>query len=232
MVSCKFTLKPIHWCRLRFQMISMVLCFFPYPNRLGLLGFWCQGGYGSNWCSTAPCQPNCTKHEVACGNADHVARQQWTMVIQEREKERDQLLPIPLRTALHLHEVIETISENERLIKTCRCLLSSGESFRSTPASPSQMDARWTAVTMNMLPGWSMKHQAHSMTAALPHPLAHSLTEACHSVPACKGCVAVSRHLVELQLSIILTCPFAIICHSYSIYRSCHRAFTVCYVCF
>lgn len=31
-----------------------------------------EDGYGSNWCSTAPCQPNCTNDEVACGNDDHV----------------------------------------------------------------------------------------------------------------------------------------------------------------
>ncbi|CAJ1395199.1 unnamed protein product [Effrenium voratum] len=29
-------------------------------------------GYGSNWCSTAPCAPNCTKEEVACGNDEKV----------------------------------------------------------------------------------------------------------------------------------------------------------------
>ena len=30
-----------------------------------------QGGYGTNWCSTAPCQPNCTLDEVACADDDH-----------------------------------------------------------------------------------------------------------------------------------------------------------------
>ena len=41
-------------------------------DKYGYVWVWCwQDGYGSNWCSTAPCQPNCTNDEVACGNDDH-----------------------------------------------------------------------------------------------------------------------------------------------------------------